>query len=93
MGSSCQPANPWQLVGTSLSRRTTKLCHVCPGVRQKIRKASTSDPSNAQQRTCPTICSLLEGDRCRAVPMLPTRTSPVARPMRVWNDSASSVAC
>jgi cell division GTPase FtsZ len=37
-----------------------KLCHLCTDICQKTRKASTSDASDAQQRTCITIRSITD---------------------------------
>jgi cell division GTPase FtsZ len=37
-----------------------KLCHLCTDVCRKTRKASTSDASDAQQRTCITIRSITD---------------------------------
>jgi hypothetical protein len=37
-----------------------KLCHLCTDVRWKTRKASTSDASDAQQRTCLVIRSITD---------------------------------
>jgi cell division GTPase FtsZ len=37
-----------------------KLCHFCTDACQKTRKDSTSDPNNAQQRTCLTIRSITD---------------------------------
>src|SRR5690242_17115257 len=37
-----------------------KFCHLCTDVCQKTRKASTSDPSDTQQRTCLTIRSVTD---------------------------------
>jgi cell division GTPase FtsZ len=37
-----------------------KLCHLCPDVCQKTRKASTSDAGDARQRTCLTIRSITD---------------------------------
>ena len=37
-----------------------KLCHLCTDVRWKTRKASTSDASAAQQRTCLVIRSITD---------------------------------
>jgi cell division GTPase FtsZ len=37
-----------------------KLCHLCTDVCRKIRKASTSDASDARQRTCLTIRSVTD---------------------------------
>jgi cell division GTPase FtsZ len=37
-----------------------KLCHLCTDVCRKTRKASTSDASDAQQRTCLVIRSITD---------------------------------
>ena len=37
-----------------------KFCHLCTDVCQKTRKASTSDASDAQQRTCITTRSITD---------------------------------
>jgi cell division GTPase FtsZ len=37
-----------------------KLCHLCTDVCQKTRNASTSDPGDAQQRTCLAIRSITD---------------------------------
>ena len=37
-----------------------KLCHLCTDVCRKTRKASTSDPGDAQQRTCLAIRSITD---------------------------------
>ena len=37
-----------------------KLCHLCTDVCRKTRKAGTSDPSDAQQRTCLAIRSITD---------------------------------
>ena len=37
-----------------------KLCHLCTNVCQKTGKAGTSEPSDAQQRTCITIRSVTD---------------------------------
>ena len=37
-----------------------KLCHLCTDVCQKTGKAGTSEPSDAQQRTCLVVCSITD---------------------------------
>jgi cell division GTPase FtsZ len=37
-----------------------KLCHLCTAVCQKVRKGGTSDPSDAQQRSCLTVRSVTD---------------------------------
>jgi hypothetical protein len=37
-----------------------KLCHLCTDVCQKTRKVGTSDPGDAQQRTCLTVRSITD---------------------------------